>query len=107
MGFICSEFSHSFLSDICTAFAANFLLEIELFVAWLFGANCDLLILRGICNANGIFKCGLTVESAIVNCGTNGSFFLEISDCGATGLILICELMFNEVCICGAIDCFE
>ena len=79
------------MSDICTAFAANLLLECELFVMWLFGANCDFLILRGICNANGIFKCGLTVESEIVNRGTNSSFFLESSDCGATGLIIICE----------------
>ena len=61
IGFICSECSHSLLYDICTAFAANLLMECELFVLWLLGANCDFLILRGVCNANGIFKCGLTV----------------------------------------------
>ena len=81
MGFIgldCSECSHSFLSDIFTAFAANLLMECELFVMRLFGANCDFINLNGICDANGIFKCALTVDSENDNCDTNG-FVLESS----------------------------
>ena len=78
MGFIgynCSEFSHSSLSDICTSLAVILLIECELFTLQLFSTNYDLLTLRGICDANGEFKCGLIVEFESVNCDTNGSFF--------------------------------
>ena len=107
MGFIghnCSECSHSLPSDFCTAFAANLLMDCELFVVGFFGANSDFVFLRGICDANGIFKCGLTIEFESVNCGANGNFVLQCSDCEATGLVLICELVFTGVSICGAIN---
>ena len=77
MGFIgynCSECSHSLLSNICTSFAANSLMECELFTLQLFGTNCDFLTSRGVCDANGGFKCGLTIEFDSVNCDANRTF---------------------------------
>ena len=80
MGFIgynCSECSHSLLSEICTSFAANVLMECELLTIQLFGANCDFIILRGICDASGCFRCGLNLEFDSVNCDANGTFVCE------------------------------
>ena len=90
MGFIgynCSDCSHSLLSDFCSAFAANLLTECDLFTVGLFGTICGSKILEGICDANGVFKYGLTVEIVGAKCGANGNNFLQCSDCNATGLV--------------------
>ena len=95
------------MSDICSAFAVNLSMECELFAVRLFGTNCQFAILEGICDANGGFKYGLTVEFESVNCGSNGNKFLQCSDCYATGLVLNCGLSFNDVGICVVINWFE
>ena len=74
VGYNCSVCSHSLLSDICTSFAANLLMECELLTLQLFGANCDFITLGDICDANGCFKYGLILELVSVNCVTNGAF---------------------------------
>ena len=105
MGFIgdnCSECSHSLLSDICTSFAANLLMECELLTLQLFGANCNFVTLSGICDANGCLKCGLILELVSGNCVANGVFGGEGSDCDANALLRICELVFSYVGSCGA-----
>ena len=65
-------------------------MQCELFAVRLFGTNCEFAIFEGICDANDVFKYGLTVEIESVNCGANVKNFLQCSDCGATGLVLNC-----------------
>ena len=105
MGFIgynCSECSHSLLSDICTSFATNLLMECENLTLLLFGANCSFVTLSGICDANGCFECGLILELVSVKCVANGAFSGEGSDCDAIASSRICELVLSNVCNCGA-----
>ena len=83
-GYNCSNCSHSLPSDFCNEFAANLLLEIDLFTVGLFGTICGFSILEGICDA---IKYGLTVEFVGVNCAASGNNFLQCSDCNATGLV--------------------
>ena len=105
MGFIgynCSECSHSLLSDICTSFAANLLMECKLLTLQLFGANCNLVTLSGICDANVCLKCGLILELVSVNCVANGAFSGKGGDCDANASLRNCELVISNVCDCGA-----
>ena len=109
MGFIghnCSNCSRSLPSDFCTAFAANFLMECEFFTVRLLGANFDFVFERGNFDANGIFKCGLPNKFGNVNGGANGNIFLQYSDYETTDSVLICELVFDCECLCGAINRF-
>ena len=74
MGFIgynCSDCSHFLASEFCNAFAANLLMECDLFIFGLFGTICGFKILEGICDANGVLKFGLTVEYVGANCGAS------------------------------------
>ena len=97
IGYNCSECSHSLLSDFCTAFAAIFLMECELFAVILFATICGFGLLEGICDANSVLKYGLTVEFESVNCDPNVNNFPQFSDFDATGLVLNCKLLFNGV----------
>ena len=106
-GYHCSDCSHSLLSDFCSANATNSLLENYLCSDGIFGTIWDFKNLESICDANGIFKCGLRVDLWCVNCSASGSNLLQCSDFNATGLMWTCELFCINVGICGAISRFE
>ena len=76
MGFIgsnCSDCSHYLMSDFCSAFAANLLMECNLFICSLFSAMCDFKFWGGICDAIDIFKWGLKIFLWVANWGATGS----------------------------------
>ena len=93
----CSDCSHSLLSDICTSFAANLLMECELLTLRLFSANCNFVTLSGICDANGCSDCELILELVSVNCGTNGVFNGEVVNRDANGSLQLGELTLSDV----------
>ena len=93
----CSDCSHSLLSDICTSFAVNLLMECELLTLRLFSANCNFVTLSGICDANGCSECELILELGSVNCGTNGVFNGEVVNCDANASLQLGELTLSDV----------
>ena len=103
----CSDRSHFLLSDFCTSFAANLLLECELLTLRLFSASCNFVTLSGICDANGCLNCELILDLGSVNCGTNGAFTGEGVNCNASASLQLGELTFSNVGHCGANGCFN
>ena len=103
----CSDCSHSLLSDFCTSFVANFLMEGELLTLRLFSANCNLVTLSGICDANGCLNCEIILDLGSVNCSANGVFIGEGVKCNANAFLKLGELSFSNVGNRGANGCFN
>ena len=102
----CSDRSHSLLSDFCSSFAANLFMECELLTLRLFSANCNLVTLSGICDANGCLNCELILDFGSVNCGANGVFIGEGVNCNENVSLQLGELSFSNVGNRGANGCF-
>ena len=87
IGLNCSDCSHSLLSDSCKVFAANLLVEFDLFNGRVFSANCGLECEEGICDAIAVFQLGLLSLCDSVNCEAIDFEVLECGKCDAINFL--------------------